>query len=165
MTKLPASTSYYAGIFGAYSSETNNTTRLIYNGTNVYGYLNSRAGSGAVMDKSGRTINTIYTETLERKNNTTMYTSNAFDGVLERAEPPEGTANSANIAIFSQNTSGSIASSMKLYYFKIYDNGIPIRSFVPCYRKSDNVIGLYDTITNEFYVNKGKGNFIKGNDL
>lgn len=35
----------------------------------------------------------------------------------------------------------------------------------PCYRKSDNVIGLYDIANNKFYEIKGTGSFIKGNDV
>lgn len=40
-----------------------------------------------------------------------------------------------------------------------------IRNFIPCYRKSDNVIGMYDLITKTFYENAGTGTFIKGNDI
>jgi hypothetical protein len=39
-----------------------------------------------------------------------------------------------------------------------------VRNFIPCYRKSDGVIGFYDTIKKEFCVNKGKGSFVKGPD-
>ncbi len=55
-------------------------------------------------------------------------------------------------------------SSAKLYSFKIYESGELIRDFVPCYRKSDNVIGLYDLVGSEFYTNSGTGTFLKGAD-
>lgn len=41
----------------------------------------------------------------------------------------------------------------------------PIRNFVPCYRKSDNAIGLYDTVEGKFYTNTGTGSFTKGADV
>ena len=41
----------------------------------------------------------------------------------------------------------------KLYELKIYDDNILIRDFVPCYRKSDNEIGMYDLVSNQFYTN------------
>lgn len=41
----------------------------------------------------------------------------------------------------------------------------PISNLVPCYRKSDNVIGLYDTITETFLTNSGTGIFLKGADV
>lgn len=53
----------------------------------------------------------------------------------------------------------------RIYYLKIYDNNILIRNFVPCYRKSDGVIGLYDKVNNKFYRNKGTGTFTKGNNI
>ena len=67
----------------------------------------------------------------------------------------------AYIFYFSGNTSIQPASG-KLYSLTMYDNGTLVRNFVPCYRKSDNVIGLYDTVYNAFYANQGTGDFLKG---
>jgi hypothetical protein len=53
----------------------------------------------------------------------------------------------------------------QIYGCKIYEGTELIRDFVPCYRKSDNVIGLYDLANNEFYTNNGTGEFIKGADV
>lgn len=36
---------------------------------------------------------------------------------------------------------------------------------VPCYRKSDGVIGMYDTVSKTFYTNEGTGAFTKGADV
>ena len=36
---------------------------------------------------------------------------------------------------------------------------------IPCYRKSDEEIGIYDTTTNTFFTNHGTGTFIKGADV
>lgn len=54
--------------------------------------------------------------------------------------------------------------SCKLYYFKIHEGGINIHEFIPCYRKSDNVIGMYDLVEDEFITNAGTGTFEKGPD-
>lgn len=51
---------------------------------------------------------------------------------------------------------------LKLYDFKIYDNGELSRNFVACYRKSDNVAGLYDLVNDIFYENSGTGTFNVG---
>lgn len=53
----------------------------------------------------------------------------------------------------------------KIYEHKFYDNNTLIRDFVPCYRKADNVIGLYDKVNGVFYTNAGTGTFLKGNDV
>lgn len=47
----------------------------------------------------------------------------------------------------------------------IYDNGTLVREFVPCYRKSDNVIGVWDKVNKQFYTNGGTGTFTKGGDV
>lgn len=39
------------------------------------------------------------------------------------------------------------------------------RNFIPCYRKSDGAIGMYDTVNNYFYTNQGEGCFSKGNNV
>ena len=49
--------------------------------------------------------------------------------------------------------------SAKVYSCKFYNGGGLIRDFIPCYRKSDNVIGLYDIINGTFYTNSGTGSF------
>ena len=54
--------------------------------------------------------------------------------------------------------------SGKVYYCKITVDGTLVRSFVPCYRKSDNVAGLYDLVNNVFYTNAGSGVFAVGAD-
>lgn len=50
----------------------------------------------------------------------------------------------------------------KLYYVKIYDNNMLVRDFIPCYRNSDNEVGLYDLVNNVFYTNQGTGVFTYG---
>lgn len=48
-------------------------------------------------------------------------------------------------------------SSIKMYYFKIYDNDVIVRNFIPCYRKSDSKPGMYDLVNNVFYTNSATG--------
>ena len=66
--------------------------------------------------------------------------------------------------IFALNSAGSVIEPTiaKLYGMKIYDNGILIRHFVPCLRKSDQKPGLYDLVNGAFYVNAGSGEFTVG---
>ena len=75
--------------------------------------------------------------------------------------------NEYKIYIFGANINGTFGSpiSVRLYYFKVYENNVLIRDFVPCYRVSDNEIGLYDLVNGVFYTNQGTGTFAKGNDV
>lgn len=40
-----------------------------------------------------------------------------------------------------------------------------VREYIPCYRKSDGVIGVYEKFTGEFLANAGTGAFTKGADV
>lgn len=60
---------------------------------------------------------------------------------------------------YNSNTKGKIA-----YYKHTKINGTTYL-FIPCYRKSDNEIGLYDTVNDVFYTNAGTGTFLKGGDV
>lgn len=62
-------------------------------------------------------------------------------------------------------TGQTMSASQRFAYAQIWDNGVLVRDYVPCYRKSDGVIGLYDLVEDKFYVNSGTGTFLKGDDL
>lgn len=70
--------------------------------------------------------------------------------------------------IFGMNS--NLSSDYKLgkftvYYLKIWNNNTLVRDFVPCYRKSDNVIWLYDLVNSQFYTNSWTGTFSKWADV
>lgn len=52
-----------------------------------------------------------------------------------------------------------------IHYAKLYSNDVLIRDLVPCYRKADDVIGMYDLVNDAFYTNAGTGTFTKGGDI
>lgn len=73
-------------------------------------------------------------------------------------------ASPVNLYVFALNNGGKAAQhgKLKLYNLKLYKGNTLIRDFIPCYRKSDGVIGLYDLVYNQFYTNSGTGDFKKG---
>ncbi len=83
----------------------------------------------------------FYTET--RKNN--------------EGEPQSGYLFNVN----ALNTVDITPVKMKLYYFKMWDDGTLVRDFVPALNP-DGKIGMYDTVNGVFYENKGTGTFIGG---
>jgi len=71
-----------------------------------------------------------------------------------------------NIWLFKANNYSLTSSNLYISYCKIYSsNGVLMRNFVPCYRKSDWVIWLYDLANSQFYTNSWTGTFSKGNDV
>ena len=96
-----------------------------------------------------------------------LYTC-SLNGVTSAAEYTGSCVTGENIYLFGLHRFDTIierAHGYKLYSFKITDNDILVRDYVPCYRKSDNTIGLYDLVTKEFFINNGEGVFLKGNDV
>ena len=69
--------------------------------------------------------------------------------------------------LFALNLDGvaNYFSSARIYELKIYDDNKLIRNMIPCYRKSDGVIGMYDTESKTFFTNKGTGTFLIGNEI
>ena len=69
--------------------------------------------------------------------------------------------------LFARNNDGTAGSfsSFKLYSCKIYKSWTLVRNFVPCYRKSDSVIWLYDLVNKQFYTNAGSWTFTKWPDV
>ena len=54
---------------------------------------------------------------------------------------------------------------MTLYGVRLSQGSEIIRDYVPCYRKSDGEIGLYDIITSQFLTNAGEGSFTIGEEI
>ena len=54
----------------------------------------------------------------------------------------------------------------RIYSFEIFNrNNEKSANLIPCYRKSDNVAGMYDNVNNRFLVNQGTYNFMVGEDV
>ena len=70
------------------------------------------------------------------------------------------------LAMNSEWTAGNFCKA-KLYYLKIWQGSESnlIRDFVPCYRKSDSVIWLYDIENDVFYTNSWTWTFTKWPDV
>lgn len=71
-----------------------------------------------------------------------------------------------NMLIFGQYTDNTdpestekTLASTRIYGFKIYMDNLVIREFVPCYQVSDNVKGMYDMVTGNFFTVSGEGEF------
>lgn len=59
------------------------------------------------------------------------------------------------------------ANGSKLAEFRFVDDttGEDVFNPVPCYRKADGVIGMYDIVSKTFFTNAGTGSFTKGADV
>lgn len=75
-------------------------------------------------------------------------------------------ATSFPIRLFDKNSGGNAWGqiSMKLYFCQIYDNGTPVRNFIPC-KNPSGVVGLYDLVDGKFYTNAVAGSFTAGESV
>lgn len=149
-------------VFGSRSSATSNNFSVVsgpVGGTmsivaDFYNYQNNRL---AYVINNNEKLNILINNNLLKINNLEHNVT-----TYSNFETP-GTA-----YLFNANGSypdGYIMAIMKLYSCKIYDSDVIIRQLVPCYRKSDNVIGMYDIVNNVFYTNAGTGEFKKGDNV
>ncbi len=89
------------------------------------------------------------------------------NGVLKDTKTGTWTS-TYDLALFGRfNASGAFEDGGGIYIYgcRIWENGVLVRNFIPCYRISDGVIGLYETVYNAFYTNVGSGSFEKGGNV
>ena len=87
--------------------------------------------------------------------------------VLKQTFGASSFTSSVKVYIFAVNTNGAAGfdeanAEGRLYWMTMSYGGSPIRNFVPCYRKSDSEVGLYDLVNNQFYYNQGNGTLYAG---
>lgn len=69
-----------------------------------------------------------------------------------------------NMYLFAVNSSGNaiyINEGMKIYFFKVIQDGIVVRNLVPA-KDSSGVACFYDLVSKRYFYNKGTGSFILG---
>ena len=87
------------------------------------------------------------------------YTSNSL--TVNGIATPYYIANNANLALFGSTETNRRIANAKLYSAKIYNNDTLLRNFIPA-KNPNNVIGMYDTVSGQFFTNQGTGDFVAG---
>ena len=69
------------------------------------------------------------------------------------------------LAVFALNNGGTITQhgKVRLYRLRLYNGNGLTHEFIPCSRKSDNKLGLYDVANGVFHINQGEGEDFKRN--
>lgn len=145
-------TNSYQAMLGIWINSNTKEIALNYADTDTAGITGTN-GSGRHVYSN--TKNKFYLDnTLIKTLSTSSFTSTLNLYVFALNELNDGSTN-----IETRNCTA------KLYELKIYDDNILIRDFIPCYRKLDNEIGLYDLVNNQFYTNQGTGVFLMGTEV
>ena len=86
--------------------------------------------------------------------------------ILNNEFTPGAQQPALTIFVTNHKTAGYVwYGKVKMYTFEIYENGVLIQNLIPCYRKSNNEIGMYDVVGQQLYTNAGTGVFIAGPDV
>lgn len=118
-------------------------------------YLGNSGTEIQQSDTKKHTINVKSNRTVEFDGNSVNFNYATFTGKY-------------SVYLFACNQAGNgyLPSRIKLYHCRMTDlNGNLVRDYIPCYRKSDGEIGLYDLVNGTFNTNIGTGTFIKGGDI
>lgn len=101
--------------------------------------------------------------TYEYRGTKNIYVDGASYGVTH--DPTGNGWGTSTWYVFSSHGEPNLKSSMRLYYFKMWTDGVLVRDFVPVVRNSDNSRGLYDLANDVFYENIGTGAFLIPNEV
>lgn len=152
-----------AGLCGIFQSQAPRTDTLFIstlNGqTSSVIYLISRGGE--LTNNVVPTLGTKYNAKINYLNNRKLIINNTKTG----NDGTNGVVSSRTIKLFCRDNNGNLAyTNARIYMCKITEGENIVRNFIPCYRKADNVAGLYDVVNGVFYTNQGTGTFAKGSD-
>ncbi len=64
-----------------------------------------------------------------------------------------------------RSAASPIAYPVSIGETKMYKDNILVADFIPARRNSDGVLGMYDTVTGQFFTNAGTGTFTAGSDV
>lgn len=159
MQVMGAGTASYAGLFGR-------TTPSILAMHSADGHISFNfARASSLLNVAMLGFNEPHDLTLNK-------TECLVDGVVKGTFTGGMTAitEQRNLLIFAWNDTDSPYGPTRqgyarCYSLQIYDAGVLVTDLVPCYRKADGVIGMYDRAAQAFRTNIGTGTFTKGADV
>ena len=132
----------------------------------------SRGGAGNLLVGWNAYFRTEYVAGLEKLRVVLNYNNNrkAYINDVENVPASQGLqstliAQNVPMYLFCANVSGTGASyfgSFKLFNAKITADNTLVRDMIPARRDSDGVLGMYDTVSGQFFTNAGTGVFGEG---
>ncbi|MBR3752803.1 MAG: hypothetical protein IKK50_06710 [Ruminiclostridium sp.] len=97
-----------------------------------------------------------------------LMASNKSEGETNKNVNQGSYTMTSDLYLFAQNYNGSprFGGQRRISKFQYFDKtDTMVCDLVPCYRKSDMVVGMYDTVRKLFLTNAGSGAFTKGADV
>lgn len=151
MSNSGSNTGFYYGVtktvngsarsIGFKNGSSNYQIRTMNNNTNV------NVTGSKFSDNTVFVVNQSPTVTTITSGNTT-YTSSTYS---------YGNYTLASMFIFGLNNNGLTSGNTyaRLYDMEIYESSVLVHHYYPCYRKSDDVVGIFDGVSNVFITSSG----------
>ena len=161
---LSSNTSKYPYMFGAGSNPRLAGYFTFGGSSQIYNTSNSSTGVYECTINSNEICEIeTYSTNLSTESYTIIngqkYTKNATQGTSFDTSSP------MLLGAWQYNATTIRQGEINLYYAKASDNGVPKFEMIPCYRKADGVIGMYDLVSKTLFTNAGSGSFTKGADV
>ena len=119
-------------------------------------------------DGSGYTVSTLSKDT-SKHTFKVINTKNSQTFIIDDTLTTVGnykitTTKTYPLTIFARYYYSGVGSyaKQKVYSFYVKKNNQLVRKMIPVRRNSDNVLGMYDTVSGQFFTNSGTGTFIAG---
>ena len=143
----------YFCIFGTRGSTNSKRYEFLKSGQSFYSPYNTSAGS----TMAGTTVR----GTIDKNKNITSFNEATFS-----TQNYSYFECDKSLLIFACNSNGNatLHGSIRVYSCKIYDNGTLVINLLPC-KNNSGVVGLFDTVNNQFFENAGTGSFIAGPEI
>lgn len=90
-------------------------------------------------------------------NNSSLYSLTTRNAEIEVEQP-----NYRLLRYQVTDESKQLDNTMKIYSYRLSQNGVCVRQFIPVLRNSDSKPGMYDLVNDVFYTNAGSGEFTYG---
>lgn len=158
LTNSPIGRGQHGTIFGARKNYKYGYQLTTYNDTNLQGHFLFGTNNTVANIRYNAKITVGERQQISFKNHKLYLSDGTTTDVTSYDFNTE-----KNIYLFACNESGAFEfSKTRIYNLKLYNENTLIRDFVPCYRNSDNEIGMYDLVNDVFYTNQGTGLFTYG---
>ena len=151
-------------IFGSRANSTTNNFEIASVDTSFPIYLDFGNYNTSRATYNNAVINTKYICTIS-KSLRAVYDENRTLLARNTNLISEDNVTPSNARIF--DTAGGYSQNKlkgKVYYCKVWENGVLIRDMIPC-KNPSNVVGMYDTVNDVFYSNAGSDSFIAGAEV
>lgn len=136
-----------------------------YNGIDSKYTVRARINSSQYMISEAPSSMNAYIEAeLMLENDKSIITARYNDGTIY-SKTIDAIANLNNENVVLWQSQSNVKMTGRIYYCEVYQYGNKVMHLIPCYRKSDNEIGMYDIVRKVFRTGAGTGSFTKGADV